>query len=144
MLHELLNFPIGTSSFFRWKEALFLKEWQTFALPPTREIEENIMEVAKRMDLIREHLSRPLIVTSWFRPFHYNKQIGGTRQSQHLIGRACDFVAEGLDCDYVRAVLQHRLEDFNIRMENLPGSSWVHIDVNCTENMPRIRRYFSP
>lgn len=144
MLHEFLKFPIGTSEFFLWHEALLLPQWNTFALPPSLEVEQNIIETAKRMDLIRVHFHRPIVVTSWYRPLKYNAHVGGSTHSQHLLGRAVDFSVQGLSCDYVRAVLQHRLEDFNIRMENLPGSDWVHIDTNCTDNMPRIRRFFNP
>lgn len=140
---DMMKLPIADSENFLWEEALWLKNWQTFAIPP-HAVEKNIIELARRLTLVREFLAAPLIVTSWYRPPLYNEAIGGATRSQHMLGRACDFIVEGVSADDVRTALYPKLAEFNLRMENLPRSSWVHLDMACTENMPLERRFFSP
>lgn len=77
---------------------------------------------------LRNHLGCPVIVTSGFRCAELNKKIGGRPNSQHLMGRAADFV-----------VPQRNLKDvFNWMKDNLPydqllfeynssGDIWIHV-----------------
>ncbi len=77
---------------------------------------------------LRNHLGCPVIVTSGFRCAELNKKIGGRPNSQHLMGRAADFV-----------VPQRNLKDvFNWMKDNLPydqllfeynssGDRWIHV-----------------
>lgn len=77
---------------------------------------------------LRNHLGCPVIVTSGFRCAELNKKLGGRPNSQHLMGRAADFV-----------VPQRNLKDvFNWMKDNLPydqllfeynssGDIWIHV-----------------
>lgn len=138
-----LNQPIGGNINFKWKEALWLPKWGICAAPPP-EIEDNIIMMANRLTFIRNFFNRPLRVTSWYRPAVYNVMIGGAQFSQHVQGLAVDFQVFDMESDAARSLLLPFLADYNIRMENLPGANWVHIDLNCTENMPAERRFFVP
>lgn len=139
----MLKMPIGQSEFFIWGEALWCRNWQSHVIP-SAEVERHIMETARRMDLIRNFFGVPLRVTSWLRPPAYNVLVRGAERSRHLTGQACDFIVYDVSADVARARLLPHLGDFNIRMENLPGSDWIHIDTACTENMPPALRYFKP
>lgn len=139
-----LNEPIGESRYFRWKEALWLHEWQLYAIPPHPDHVQAIENVAIKMDIIRELLNAPITITSWYRPLSYNQQIGGAKRSSHMFGMACDFIVQDVKADEVRAVLFSHLEELNIRMENLPSASWVHIDTNVRKDMTHNERYFLP
>lgn len=61
-----------------------------------------------------------------------------------MFGMACDFIVQDVKADEVRAVLFSHLEELNIRMENLPSASWVHIDTNVRKDMTHNERYFLP
>jgi hypothetical protein len=100
--------------------------------------------MAKKMQKIRDFLNEPITITSWFRPLVYNKSINGAKNSSHLYGMACDFKVKDLRPDEVRTILEKKLIYFNIRMENLPGSSWTHVDINCNEKMAIEQRFFKP
>ena len=141
--YSMTELPIEGSKNFSWGEALWLYQWQIHALP-SAVVEQNIIDLAQRLELIRRFLGKPLRITSWFRPPPYNVFIGGAKRSQHMLGRAADFVVADIDADRVRALLYPRLAEFNLRMEDKPGSSWVHIDTACTENMTLPQRYFKP
>jgi len=82
-------------------------------------------------------------VTSGWRPEGYNKLIGGALNSAHIEGKACDFVVTGIDCDDVREQLEPKLTELGIRMEDLPGANWVHIDIRKPLNEDS-NRFFKP
>jgi hypothetical protein len=72
----------------------------------------------------------------------YNAFVGGAKASAHLSGMAVDFVAKGMSCDEVRAKLLNKLEEFQIRVEDLPKSNWVHADIKVPP--PGGKRFFKP
>jgi len=125
---------------FSYHEALWLPSWALHVYPPD-EILENIIATAQKMELIRAHFKAQIFITSWYRPHPYNKLIGGAIESAHLLANAVDFFVKGYNCDVVRNKLRYKLEELSIRMENLPGADWIHID----RKEPGITgRYFIP
>lgn len=135
---DFLNTNIGDAKYFKWREALWLNQWEIFVLPE-EEIAQNIIDTASKMDTIREILGAPIIVTSWYRPDAYNQQIGGAAMSYHRQGLACDFVVRGYRSDVVRELLLDYLDRLDIRMEDL-STPHVHIDLGRVVN----KRYFQP
>lgn len=133
---------IPGNPYFRWGESLLLREWNIY-VHPTIDQAQSIIKVAKTMCDIRGRLgSKPLLVTSWLRTPQYNAQIGGAPGSKHLLGLACDFKHPSMTCDEVRAELLPELDRMGIRMENNPGSGWVHIDLASL--VLAGERYFKP
>lgn len=116
---------IPGSKYFTLHEALYLRELNAYAVPDVNQL-NNIINLAKILDGIREYYNTPITITSWLRPEVYNKMIGGATFSQHKIGNAVDFIVNGLSSDKVRADL---IANPNIRckvsMET--GITWVHI-----------------
>lgn len=131
------NIP-GTRSFL-WREALWLPKWQVYVIP-TQEQENEIIKLAYILQGIRDYFGKPINVKSWLRPQLYNELIGGSGNSYHVKGSACDFVVEGLSCDEVREKLEPRLEELKIRMERDDGKERVHIDTGEVIK----NRYFYP
>lgn len=118
---------IPGSVHFRWREALWLDTWKIYTWPDEIQY-QNIIKTAKIMDAIRNRVGAPLIVTSWLRPFLYNKIIGGAPNSQHLQGLACDFKCYTISPYGLRDIIRPELDRLNIRMEkDTPG--WVHCDL---------------
>lgn len=127
--------------YFKVKDALYLPSWQIYHIP-TEEEKANILAVVKIMDQIRELLGSPIIVSSWIRPVsvncpgseHHGKDYNafkkGSKISAHRSGKAVDWLIRGVPCDALRAKLVPKLDELNIRMEDLPGSNWVHIDID--------------
>lgn len=140
-LEEFLNSPIGDCKHFKWKEALWLPTWQIHVLPD-EDVAKNIIETAKKMEAIRSILGKKIIVTSWYRPSEYNKAIGGAKLSAHQEGLACDFYVKGITSDAVREILLDFLSRLDIRMEDLEGANWVHIDLKSPSKNGK--RFFIP
>ncbi len=52
---------------------------------------------AELMERIRQFFGNlPITVNSWYRTEIYNKQVGGAKNSQHVLGRAVDFTVQGV------------------------------------------------
>jgi len=138
------------SKYFTVKEALWLPSWKVFHIPTEQE-KANILKQAAKMDLIREFLGTPINVHCWLRPVlnhpgseyngkDYNAFVHGAKNSAHKVGLATDYDAHGLNCDDVRAKLEPKLEEWEIRMERMPGGQWIHND--CAPVIST--RYFKP
>lgn len=112
---------------------------------PNPKEKKNIAELAQRLDKVREFFNAPITVTSGLRVSSYNKEIGGATQSMHMMGGAADIIVKGYDggkgCDKARLELTPFLESFDLRMEDLPGANWIHLD---TRKPGHSGRYFKP
>lgn len=62
----------------------------TKRIPKQEYIKNNIVELAKKLDEVRQWWGSGLIVTSWYRPPKINKAVGGVSNSQHLYGKGVD------------------------------------------------------
>ena len=124
---------------FTWREALYLPQWNICAVP-TPEVEANILHFAPKAQQVRNALGLPMIVTSWWRPPKYNRLIGGADESWHMTGGALDFRCPLTSADDLRKQLLPKLDELGLRMEDLPGANWVHID----DKEPGKNRFFKP
>lgn len=135
------------SQYFTVHECLWLPRWKRLANEAdglNDEIKFNLFETCALMDIVREDLATPINVHIFYRPHDYNKLVGGAAQSAHLEGKAVDFSVSIWDCDDVRAKIISRglLDKLKLRMEDLPGSNWVHLDTRAPG--PSGKRFFKP
>lgn len=121
-----LNEQIATN--FKLGEAIYLPSWQIYAVPDEM-IYRNILRMAAKLQLVRDHFSRPINIHCWWRPREYNKFIGSKCvNSPHLTALAIDFDVDGLDCVEVQLELEKHLEEYDLYMED-GTQTWVHIDL---------------
>jgi uncharacterized protein YcbK (DUF882 family) len=119
------------SKYFTFKEALWLPTWNRSATESdglSDQIVRNLSILFGKMDKVRDLVGQPILVNCAYRPYVYNKLVGGAPASAHTQGQACDWRVNGVDCDTLRSLLLPHLEEWNMRMEDLPGSNWVHLD----------------
>lgn len=127
---------------FTWGRALYLQRWNIHVFPPSS-VRKNIELVALKLERICQDFNKNAFITSWYRPESYNTIIGGSQQSMHMHGGAIDFYLEGESPNRTRELLVPKLEEYQIRLENRPNSSWCHIDIkNISETFGS--RYFLP
>lgn len=134
------------SRYFTVKEAIYLPTWARIANETelTDIVKANLITIFTKLDEIREVFGAPINIHCALRPPAYNKQINGAVNSSHISGKAIDFHIEGYNCDEARAKILSLglLATLKLRMEDLPGSSWIHIDTrNPSEEA---RRFFKP
>lgn len=81
------------------------------------------VELMLILEHIRDHFDRPVHITSGHRCEEYNKEVGGSPNSQHLHGRAADIIVQ----DVPAHLVQELCEDLDV-----PGlgkyEDFTHID----------------
>ena len=58
-------------------------------------------ELVVLLQCIREHFGKPVHITSGYRTAAHNAAVGGSKSSQHLLGRAADFWVEDLSLIHI-------------------------------------------
>ncbi len=84
--------PIVPNGNFTWAEAT---KGGT-RMPPNQATVDAIVRIAGLAQRARNQIGQPFIVTSWYRPPHINRAVGGVSNSRHITGDAIDFVCENL------------------------------------------------
>ncbi|HBB31272.1 MAG TPA: peptidase M15A [Cyanobacteria bacterium UBA8803] len=65
-------------------------------MPPNQATVDAMVRIARLAQRARDRIGRPFMVTSWYRPPHINRAVGGAPYSRHMVGDAMDFLCEGL------------------------------------------------
>ena len=135
-----INDLMPGSEHFKWREFLACPRWGVHVFP-TKLQYENLLTTVLVAEAVREVINKPMVITSGLRPIAYNALIRGAKKSLHMTGEAFDFHAKGMSANTVKFVLRSHLMDLDIRMENMPGAEWTHIDTGA----PGITgRFFNP
>ena len=92
-------------------------------------------ELVVILQCIREHFGKPVHITSGYRTAAHNTAVGGSKSSQHLLGRAADLWVEGTTVEAVAAYAESLLVNRG-GIGRYPKDAahpsrttgWVHID----------------
>lgn len=112
--------PIISNGNFSWREATK----NGTRIPLDAAITKNIVLMAEKMEKVRRLFdNRSIVVTSWYRDPTTNRNIGGARNSTHMLGYAVDFNVDGFNPKQV----QQKLENYwNGGMGY--GRTFTHLD----------------
>lgn len=123
-----LNNPIYPGSNFTWSEATK----HGSRLPSEKSQVDNIIAVSKKLDLIRDYLgNRSMIITSWLRPPHINRAVGGVPNSRHITGDGVDFTVPSLNMYKVQENLKSFCQEHNMGLGlGAKRGNFVHVDLN--------------
>ena len=84
------------------------------------------------LQCIREHFGKPVTITSGYRTASHNAKVGGSRSSQHLLGRAADIQVQDTDPLAVAAYVESLMPGWGgvgrypVKAGRAKG--WVHVD----------------
>ena len=95
---------------------------------PNEQQIDNLTELcANVLQPLREIIQVPIVITSGFRSFDVNTIVGGASNSQHLEGKAADFIVPSMNL----------VDVFNISLDHLPFDQliyefgkWIHVSLN--------------
>ena len=88
--------------------------------------------LAALLQKIRDHFGRPVVITSGYRTAAHNAAVGGSKSSQHLLGRAADIQVAGVSVEDVASYAEALMPDWGgvgrypIKAGRARG--WVHVD----------------
>lgn len=103
---------------------------------------KNIFHTALRMEIVREILDQPILVSSWFRSAAVNSAVGGAKRSAHLSGCAVDFTSPSFGTPYqiVQALEKERIDIMYDQLiyEKRGNKEWVHIGFVIPPAVPRL------
>lgn len=60
------------------------------------ELMDNVTLLCENLQVLRDHLGKPVRVISGYRSPKYNRRIGGARRSQHMLAKAADIKVAGM------------------------------------------------
>jgi len=94
------------------------------------EVYENIIKLASQLQFLRDYTGRPITINSAYRCESHNAKVGGSKTSQHLLGKASDIVIDSLKPAEVFIII----EDLIDMGEMLQGGlglydTFVHYDI---------------
>ena len=104
-----------------------LRKYNQIALPGKEEYYWNIRTHAHKIENVLKIIGNEVDWTSWYRPYWYNKLIGGAERSSHIYGNGCDGVHRKMSSNKVREKLYPKLEELGLRME-LDDTYHFHLD----------------
>jgi zinc D-Ala-D-Ala carboxypeptidase len=98
-----------------------------------------LQATAEMLQRIREHLQRPIIVTSGYRGPEVNRAVGGVTSSDHTRGQAADIVVPSYGTPYeVAKALAPYVSVLGIGqviLEGIKGKQWVHVSTRLPEKL---------
>jgi uncharacterized protein YcbK (DUF882 family) len=70
------------------------------------EVYENVIKLAGELQKLRTYLDRPIRINSAYRCESHNYKSGGSKTSQHLLGKASDVVVDSLKPAEVHRIVE--------------------------------------
>lgn len=104
---------------------------------PTFDVVDNLNKLADYLDVIREKVGKPILISSGFRCPMLNKAVGGVSNSQHQKGLAADLICA--DMESLEKVLRETGGFDQLIKEHRKGSKsfWYHVSVSPRNGKPR-------
>ena len=79
--------------------------------PVPEELMDNVRLLAKNLQVLRDHIGKPVRIISGYRSPKYNRRIGGARKSQHMLAKAADIKISGMTPAEVKALIVQLIKD---------------------------------
>ncbi len=104
---------------------------------PTFATVDNLKRLAQYLDVVRERLGKPILISSGFRSPLLNKAVGGVANSQHQKGLAADLVCS--DMELLKSVILDIGGYDQLIKEHRKGSTsyWLHVSISENGVAPR-------
>jgi zinc D-Ala-D-Ala carboxypeptidase len=83
---------------------------------------------------VRDHFGKPVKISSGFRCSALNQATGGSSNSDHCRGQACDFEIDGVSnpelAEWIESNLKYTQLILEFYTQGQPNSGWVHCSYN--------------
>ena len=93
----------------------------------------NVQELAENLQVLRDYFGIPIIVNSGYRHEEYNRNVGGAKNSQHLLAKAADIVIAGNTPKNVKDAIEKLIKQGKMKNGGVGlYSRFVHYDCRNT------------
>ena len=94
------------------------------------DLRENVQLLCENLQVLRDHIGKPIRVISGYRSPKYNRRIGGAKRSQHMSAKAADIKIKGMKPSEVKSVIVKLIKEGKM----MPGgvglyTTFTHYDV---------------
>ena len=100
--------------------------------PMTENQFKNIQELANNLQVLRDALDKPIHITNAYRSRNHNQSIGGSKTSQHILGKAADIYVEDLTPKALAKVIEGLIEEGKMSEGGIgiyTKNKFVHYDI---------------
>jgi len=100
------------------------------------EVYENIIKLSSQLQFLRDYTGRPITVNSGYRCPKHNKKIGGSKRSQHLLGKAADITIQSLKPAEVFMIIEDLIDMGHMLQGGLglyEKKGFTHYDIRKTK-----------
>ena len=98
------------------------------------EVYENIIKLASQLQFLRDYTGRPITINSAYRCPEHNAKVGGSKTSQHLLGKAADITIQSLKPAEVYALIEDLIDMGHLLQGGLGlYDTFVHYDIRKTK-----------
>ena len=99
---------------------------------------KNIQELAKNLQVLRDELDEPIHITNAYSSREsITKLIGGSKNSQHTLGKAADIYVESLKPKELAKVIEGLIEEGKMSEGGIgiysKNTSFLHYDIRGTK-----------
>ena len=95
---------------------------------------DNVIELAHNLQVLRYKVGKPVRVNSAYRPPAYNKSIGGSPKSQHLVAKAADIKVDGMSTHELHFIIEELIASGEMKQGGLGlYNGWIHYDIRGTK-----------
>ena len=99
-----------------------------------KEVLLNVQKLANQLQVLRDSLGVSITINSGYRSPSHNKKIGGSINSQHLLGKASDITAQGYTPAQVHAKIEELIKSGDMLQGGLGSySTFTHTDIRKTK-----------
>lgn len=100
----------------------------------SEDIRANLLELATNLEVLRAHFNQPINVNSAYRSPKHNALVGGSKNSQHLLGKAADVAIVGIPSGEVADAIEFLIE-MGLMKEGGVGryNTFTHYDIRGTK-----------
>ena len=90
----------------------------------------NVLVLVEQLQVLRDALNTPIHLTNAYRCVTHNKEVGGAKNSQHLLGKAADIQIEHLTPREVSTTIEIFIDEGLMKQGGLATyPTFVHYDI---------------
>lgn len=91
---------------------------------------DNVCLLAQNLQVLRDHVGKPIRIISGYRSPPYNKKIGGAKRSQHMTAKAADIKVTGMTPAEVKEVIVELIKEGKMHSGGIGlYTTFTHYDV---------------